>query len=184
MPPLSGCVWWGGFIHCERQRSWWHIYFSTAFCHHFVSAYSPLLWGLWVLLYSVLFVRHARDRGARLKVSGLNEPPRLDGSVCECALLWDSGRILWYKAVSLRSLCSHTRDALFFPPRVGWRGWGRVGGGGGDSMLGACFLNCRSCFTNVVSSGKSYGEHNRKTITWKQLGDIHLLWITGCVMLL
>lgn len=70
-----------------------------------------------------------------LKVSGLSEAPRLDDTVPECAPLCDSGRIPWYKAVSLRSLCSHTRDALYFSPRVGWRGWGRVGGAGGGGTV-------------------------------------------------
>lgn len=70
-----------------------------------------------------------------LKVSGLSEAPRLDDTVPECTPLCDSGRIPWYKAVSLRSLCSHTRDALYFSPRVGWRGWGRVGGAGGGGTV-------------------------------------------------
>lgn len=149
----SYCVNW----HRSRCR----VYCSAVFCHHVVSAYSHVLWGLWVLLYSVLFVRHAKDLGARWRSVGwMNRP----GWTAVCVLLCDSGRIPWYKAVSLRSLCSHTRDALYFSPRVGWQGWGR---GGGGSMVAARFLYCHSCFT-TVSLGKSYGKHNGKAITWKQ----------------
>ena len=98
--------------------------------------------GLMALAVQCVVCASCQGPRGSLKVSGLNEPPRLDGWLCvcvhECVLLCDSGRIPWYKAVSLRSLCSHTRDALYFSPRVGWRGWGRVEGGPVWWLLAVC----------------------------------------------
>lgn len=139
------------------QQSWQRIYFSTVLSHCLICIFTFTL-GLMGLAVQCVVCASRQGPTGSLKVRGLSEPPWLDGSVHERALLCDSGRIPWYKAVSLRSLCCHTRGALYFSPRVGWRGWVRVGGGGGggDGMLAAHCLHC--CFATVVYFGKSYGK--------------------------
>lgn len=112
----------------------------------------------------------ANDRGGSLKVSGPSEPPWLDAVLC----VFDSGRIPWYKAVSLRSLCSHTRDALYFSPRMGRWGWGRRGGG--NSMLAACFMHHYSCFYTVIFFRKVC---IKRTWLWNN-SQIYDLWTIYC----
>lgn len=102
--------------------------FLTAWCHlqsdvyllvfcfqQAISEFShSLKTGLSVWLYSVLLVRHAKDWRAGWRSVGWVRRPHWTTLCLSAQSSCDSGRILWYKAASLRSLCSHTRDALYF----------------------------------------------------------------------
>lgn len=114
-------VWTGN----EAEAAYLFLYCVLSPCRICVFTYT---WGLVGLVVQCVVCASCQGPRGSLKVSGLNEPAWLDGCVYECMPLCDSGRRPWYKAVSLRSLCSHTRDALYFSPRVGWRGWGWGGG--------------------------------------------------------
>lgn len=159
----SSWLQWGGVVNGElATKLTAHLFLDCVLSHCPICIFTFTLALMGLAVQCVVCASRQGPRGS-LKVRGPSEPPWLDGAVRERALLCDSGRIPWYKAVSLRSLCSHTRDALYFSPRVGWRGWVRVGdGGGGDSVLAAHCLYCHSCFATVVYFGKSYGKHNGK----------------------
>lgn len=126
---LSHDVFNGLMLNCMcRQQSRRCIYFSTVFCHYVISAYSHVLWGLWVLLYSVLFVRHAKDQGARWRSVGwVNRPgwTSLCVSVCCCVTVGEYHDIKQYHS----GLCALTQGTLC----TFLQGWGD----GGEAVGGA-----------------------------------------------
>lgn len=129
-----------------------------------------------VSLHTVPLARHAKDLGARWRSAGwMNNCDWT--AACVRVLLCDNWRIPWYKTATLRSLCSFTRDTLYFSVLVGWWGWGQKGEncrGTRVVVAAACLFYYLSRFTTLIPSGKSYVKHNRRAIRWKQWEDIRL----------
>lgn len=129
-------------------------------------------WGcVWGLLYSVLFVRHAKDLGASWRSVGwMSHLGRTNGcpSVCVCVRETD-----WEYHDDIKQyhsgLCAPTQGTLctFFQ---GWSGGWGGGGVAGGSMGAMCILYHHKCCITVYLSiemryGKIWcGDHYMKTI--------------------
>lgn len=124
----------------DGAASMWTVNGSAGFCHHVVCAYLHGLWGLWVSLYSVLFVRHAKDLGAHWRSVGwMNRPSWTAVSVCAyvccCVTVGEYHDIKQYHS----GLCALTQGTLCtFLSGWGWRGWGRKRGGAIWWLFGLC----------------------------------------------
>lgn len=157
------CFWPWCHLQSYVQLPFFFFFFSTTHIGIFTFTWPGLL----VWLYSVLFVRHTKDWRAGWRSVGWVRRPHWTTPCLSAQSSCDSGRILWYKAASLRSLCSHTRDALYFSPRVGWRGWVRVGGASGGGGGGGGLEGLWLCWQLAV---------------WTAIAVLKLLWPLGEVV--
>lgn len=139
------------------QHSRCRVYCSSVFCHHVVSAYSHVVWCT-VCCLCVMPRTKGLTEGQWAEWTALAGRLCLCACVCCCVTVGEYHDIKQYHS----GLCALTQGTLC----TFLQGWGDGGevGGGGHSMVAACFLHCHSC----VSLGKSYGKHNGKAITWKQ----------------
>ena len=121
------------------QRSWSRVFVSLL-CFVTMS-YSHVLGGLWVLLYSVLFVRHAKDQRARWRSVGwMNRPGWMAVcmSVRRCVTVGEDHDIKQYHS----GLCALTQGTLC----TFLQGWGDGGEakGGGLQLYGGGLLSVLS----------------------------------------